>query len=290
MKIIPLAFDSFSTRSEATLVETKKLNILIDPGIAIGPSRYGLPPAPIELNTLEKGRKLIINKVKKCKVIIITHYHYDHHPYPDDDEFNEAAYKNKIILTKDGKNHINLSQKKRAFIFNKIASKLAKEIHIADNNSFVFNNIKIEFSPPVFHGPEKTRLGYVVMASVKEGNKKFVHGSDAQGPVTKKATDWMIKQNPNLLLIDGPPTYFLGWKFSYKNLELARKNVIRIMKKTKTKNIIVDHHLLRDLKYKEKFEVYEKAKKLKVKIQTAAEYLGKRNLQLEAHRKELMGK
>ena len=46
MKIKPVASDSMGTRSMATYVETKDVKIFIDPGVALGPSRYGLPPHP----------------------------------------------------------------------------------------------------------------------------------------------------------------------------------------------------------------------------------------------------
>ena len=47
----------------------------------------------------------------------------------------------------------------------------------------------------------------------------------------------------------------------------------------------MDHHLLRDLKYRELFaEPYRVGGK---RIKTFAEYLGKENIMLEAHRKEL---
>ena len=80
---------------------------------------------------------------------------------------------------------------------------------------------------------------------------------------------------------------FLGWRFSKKNLQFASDNLIKILNKTKS-SIILDHHLLRDLKYKEKYaELYKKGKK---RVKTFAEYLGKKNNTLEAHRKQLWGK
>ena len=57
MKIIPLAFDSLGVRSMATGVETD-LRIIIDPGAALGPSRYNLPPSKIELQRLEELSKI----------------------------------------------------------------------------------------------------------------------------------------------------------------------------------------------------------------------------------------
>ena len=49
--------------------------------------------------------------------------------------------------------------------------------------------------------------------------------------------------------------------------------------------VILDHHLLRDLKYLDVFsEPYNVGKE---KVKTFAEYLGRKNNTLEAHRKEL---
>ena len=45
-RIVPLAFDSFGVRSMATFVETDDLKVLIDPGVALAPVRYGLEPHP----------------------------------------------------------------------------------------------------------------------------------------------------------------------------------------------------------------------------------------------------
>ena len=68
MKIIPIAFDSFGVRSMATYVETDK-KILIDPGAALGPSRFGLPPSKQELKMLDKLTKEIINYAKKAEIL-----------------------------------------------------------------------------------------------------------------------------------------------------------------------------------------------------------------------------
>ena len=89
------------------------------------------------------------------------------------------------------------------------------------------------------------------------------------------------------MILDGPPTNMLGFRFSKKNLQLASKNLLEIIKKTECE-ILLDHHLLRDIKYKEAF-----SKPYKIggkRLKTFAEYLGKENNTLEAHRKKLWGK
>jgi len=84
--------------------------------------------------------------------------------------------------------------------------------------------------------------------------------------------------------MDGPPSYFLGWKFSMENLKKAEGNLLDIMKNTEC-HLVLDHHLLRDLKYKERlpilYEMYGD------RIRTFAEFNGKKNNMLEARRKEL---
>ncbi len=60
----------------------------------------------------------------------------------------------------------------------------------------------------------------------------------------------------------------------------------RILNETGVETLVVDHHLLRDLKWKEKIaRVFETGKEVK----TAAEFLGLENDMLEARRKELFG-
>jgi predicted metallo-beta-lactamase superfamily hydrolase len=120
------------------------------------------------------------------------------------------------------------------------------------------------------------------MCCIECKNERVLFASDCQGPVSETARDWIIYQKPDLLVMDGPPTYFLGYKFSMQNLDKARDNMLAIIKETKAK-VILDHHLLRDLKYKQHFkEVFDTGKAL-----TAAEFLGKENNMLEARRKEL---
>jgi len=125
------------------------------------------------------------------------------------------------------------------------------------------------------------------MTTIDDGEKRVLHASDVQGPVTKSAKEYIISQSPDLLIMDGPPTIFLGWKFSMNNLQDAADNLVEIKEKLDC-DIILDHHLLRDLNYKKIFpQPYQVGGK---KVKTFAEYLGKENNVLEAHRKELWGK
>lgn len=282
MKIIPIASDSMGTRSMATFVETDDCKILIDPGVALGPRRYGLPPHPLEIEKLEEDWRNIVKYADKAQVMIVTHYHYDHHnpEYPE-------IYTDKVVYLKHPTEKINYSQKKRAKYFLSKLNNLPEVIEYCDGQKFIFNSTKIKFSSPVCHGTN-ARLGYVVEVSISYREEKFLFTSDVEGPSLKEQVDFILKENPDILYLDGPMTYMLGYRYSAKSLEESVKNLIKILRETKIKKLIIDHHFLRDLNWRERIK--EALDIANSKIVTAAEYTGRENLMLEARRKELYEK
>jgi predicted metallo-beta-lactamase superfamily hydrolase len=280
MKIIPIASDSLGVRSMATYVETNDCKILIDPSAALGPKRYGLPPHDKEHKVFNETKKKISEIAQKCDILTISHYHFDH--YDSEEEF----FKEKKVFLKEISKDINKSQSQRGADFKNKVEKNC-DLIFCDNSKHRIGDTEIIFSPPFFHGPENIRLGYVIMTTVNDGGKRILHASDVQGPVSKNATKYIIDQKPDLLIIDGPPTNMLGFRFSKKNLQKASENLVKIIEKLKCE-IILDHHIIRDLKYKQAFPTpYSKGG---VKLKTFAEYLGKENNTLEANRKNLWGK
>lgn len=276
MKIVPIASDSLGVRSLACYVETKDVKIFIDPSAALGPKRFGLPPSKKEFEALKYYKKEIHRIALKCNILIISHYHYDHYD-PD-----ETFYKGKIVLAKDRKKDINKSQKERETTFEKNVRDIVKELIYCDNQEFRFGKTRIKFSPPFYHGPEGSKLGFVLMTTIEEGKFRFLHAADVQGPISRRATEYIIKEKPNFLLIDSFPTVFLGWKIGLKELKASEENMVRIIEEVGCE-VILDHHLLRDLRYKERIpKVYATGK-----VKTVAEFLGKENSLLEAHRKDL---
>jgi len=281
MKIQPLYSDSLGVRSLSCFVETEDLKILIDPSAALGPIRYGLPPSSQEIKALEEAKQKIHEIAMNCQVLTISHYHYDH--YDPEEDF----YEGKIVYAKDRLHKINQSQRLRGLDFEKNIKDKVKELSYCDGKEFKHGKTKISFSRAFPHGPEGVRVGTVLITTVEDKDFTLVHGSDIQGPVVREAAEYIIGQNPGLLIIDGPPTLFLGWRFSKKNLEDASENLIRILEETECE-VVLDHHLVRDLRYKEQFpEPYRVGKE---RIKTFAEYQGKENNFMEAHRKESWGK
>jgi len=285
LKVKPLAFDSFGVRSMATFVETDDIAVLIDPGVSLAPRRYNLPPHPIEEQRMSETWADIKEHAARSDVLVVTHYHYDHHD-PEEPEI----YKNKIVYLKHPKEKINKSQEKRASYFmDKLKEIPPKSIDIADGKEFKHGSTIIKFSPPVYHGTNP-KLGYVVEVSISCGGEKVVFTSDVEGPSVAEQAEFIIHENPDIVILDGPMTYMLGFRYSRKSLALAIENMNRIIKETSAKCILVEHHFMRDLKYKERIaEVYECAAEKGVKVITAAEYIGRSIEMLEARRKEFYG-
>lgn len=282
MQVFPIAADSLGTRSMATLVKTKDCSILIDPGVALGPSRYGLPPHPLELQRMDEHWEAIKKFAKKSDVLIVTHYHYDHHN-PDEPEI----YRDKTVLLKHPKEKINKSQTGRAKFFLERLGNMPQTLEYSDGREFSFGATGIRFSNPVFHGTNP-RLGYVTEVSIKEGDFGFVFTSDVEGPSIDDQAKFILNEDANLLYLDGPMTYMLGYRYSKASLKHSIRNIVDIFEKTKIEKLIVDHHFLRDINWKSRIEeVFTAAEKQDVNVLTAAEYLGLENEMLEAGRKEL---
>jgi len=279
MKIIPISWDSFSVRSTATFVETKNKNIFIDPGIAVGPRRYGLGPSQAEMEALERGYEEIQAFLSKTSIITISHYHYDHYIS------NGEGYEDKVLLIKHPKQNINHSQKTRAKTFLGYIEKKAN-VNFMDGKKY--DEFGIECSPAVFHGEEGSKLGYVVMVSIEDGKEKLIHASDVQGPGNDESKSWIIDQNPTILMLSGYPSIFIGWIKTKIEMEKAFKRLEEIIEKTRVKKIVLDHHIARDLKYESIIcDIKEKGGERGCWIGSAAEFIGKKPRFLEARRKEL---
>lgn len=282
LKVKPLAFDSFGVRSMATFVETDDIAVLIDPGVSLAPRRYNLPPHPIEEQRMNERWADVKEHAARSDVLIVTHYHYDHHD-PEEPEL----YEGKIVYIKHPKEKINKSQAGRASYFLNKLNELPKSTDTADGNEYKHGSTTIKFSPPVYHGTNP-KLGYVVEVSISCGGEKMVFTSDVEGPSVADQTEFILQENPDRLILDGPMTYMLGFRYSRESLALSIENINRIITETSVKSILVEHHFTRDLKYKERIpEVYECAAENDVNVITAAEYLGRDIEMLEARRKEL---
>ena len=151
----------------------------------------------------------------------------------------------------------------------------AEDVIFADGLDLKFGATKIKITSPLFHGAEYDRVGWVVGLVLEYGGRKILYSSDLQGPIIEDYAAWIIEEAPDVLFLDGPATYLLGYMLNQINLRRAIGNLCSILKNTATSLIIYDHHLLREARFKERTaEAYQVAKEEGKTLITAAEWLG----------------
>lgn len=293
IRVVPLAAESFGVRSMCSYVETSDVKILLDAGVSLGPKRFGLPPHPKEYEALAECRKKIADAADKAEVVTISHYHFDHHTPSFIDwcynwsskETARQIYEGKIVLAKSYRSKINFSQRRRGWMFSKTGGSYAKELSYVDGKVFEFGETKLRFSEPVFHGSENSKLGWLIMVTVEYEDERLLYTSDVQGPMYNATLKLILAQNPQVIIIGGPPTY-LGGLVKQETVQQGIQNLERLAEKVQL--TILDHHLLRDEKWRQLSQpIFDSASKAGYRVVTAAEFLKKQDNLLECRRKKL---
>ncbi|MEM1530620.1 MAG: hypothetical protein QXH19_05285 [Candidatus Bathyarchaeia archaeon] len=292
--VIPVAFESMGVRSMCTYVETPNVRILLDAGVSLGPKRFGFPPHPREYRALKDRREAIVDLAGRVDVVTVSHYHFDHHTpsYTDwtynwcSAEIAEKIYGGKSVLIKNYRDYANFSQRRRGWLFTRTSGRYASRLEIADGRTFSFGDTLISFSTPVFHGPEDSELGWVIMAIIRHRDESILFAPDVQGPMVQETLNIIINGSFQLAIIGGPPTYLADFRMGWENISIAIKNLEEIVKRIPT--VILDHHTLRDENWRALMKpVMEAALSVNHEVFTAAEFLGRENCLLEATRKRL---
>jgi len=293
IRVLPLAFESLGVRGMSMFVETDDVKLVIDPGSALGP-RFNLRPHECEYVALSRTRQAIIEAARRADVLTISHYHFDHYVPNFEDwiwtwsspEIAAEIYSGKLILAKDISRNINVSQRKRGYMFHKLNVDGAKEIRVADGQKFKFGDTTLEFSKPVYHGSEDSALGYVLMLEVRTPGCCLLHASDVQGPMSEETLRLMLAQKLDAVVVGGPPIYLEGFKVESADIAAAQRNLSALAKRVPL--LIVDHHLLRSLNYPQYLHpAMQAAEVAGNRLLTVAELIGQEPQLLEARRREL---
>jgi len=296
IKVVPLAAESLGARSMCTFVETPNVKVLLDAGVSLGPYRFGFPPHPREYHALRECRRKISEYAEKAEVVTISHYHFDHHtPSYTDWCFNwsseEAArqiYEGKLVLAKSYRDKVNFNQRHRGWVFSKTGGKYAKKLEYVDGKVFEFGATKLRFSEPVFHGPENSELGWLLMTTIEHESERVLFASDVQGPMHTPTVKTILEQNPILVIIGGPPTYLSGL-VQEEQIQQGMMNLEKIVQYVPT--TILEHHMLREENWWTlAHSVLDAAFKAGHVALTAADFLKKENILLESQRKQLFEK
>ncbi|OLS22637.1 MAG: hypothetical protein HeimC3_29110 [Candidatus Heimdallarchaeota archaeon LC_3] len=290
-KVIPLAGESLGTRSMAVAVRGKETQFIFDPGVAIAPNRYDLPPHSLERERRKEHRENILKVMNQNNVAgyWISHYHQDHFPF-----LNEAVkLDNKMKLwephlhefpetgdfyIKHPKENLNKNQTRRARKFTSALKKLKRNFSPAENIEFNTEEFSIKGSPLLPHG-EISILGYVVGCAITYKETKLLFTGDVVGAPLEEHINWIIGEQPNILIIDGPMKEHLG-KF--------KENFQKIVDKTNIRYIILEHHILRSKNWDELVaDELDYSKSAGVRVYSYAELLGKKIEVLEVNRDQL---
>ncbi len=247
IEIRALAAESMGVRSLCNYVTTPDVSILFDASAALA-FRPPHEPHPEEYRALERALERIRKYAEIANVLSISHYHFDHvRPGTTNWHYNfssledrQLIFGDKKILAKDSRENINPSQRRRAFYFEKDLQGTS-DISWADGRTFEFDNTTISYSEPLAHGPDNSRLGYVLATLVEYGDFKVLYAPDVQGPISKKTLSYILNQEANLIILGGPPAYLK--RFSEQESQAALYSLAALA--TVTPFLVVDHHLMR---------------------------------------------
>lgn len=278
MRIEIIGAESMGVRSLCCLVTLPDRRIVIDPGVALGYMRYGLPPHPLQIAVGRKVREKIVRALSNATDIVFSHFHGDHVPLVDANPYQLAvrALPNSFRdLCCWSKSDDGLTGEVRRR-FQDLANLLGNNMRLAEGRT----EEALSFSQAVPHGASQSNMGTVMMTRIEMGKRIFAHASDIQ-LLDDRTIDQVIDWRPDIVIAAGPPLHLD--QLSYTERERAWHNAIRL-----TQNIgivILDHHLMRSSEgalWLDKLSAT-----VGKKVYCAADYMGQPRCLLEAERMQL---
>jgi predicted metallo-beta-lactamase superfamily hydrolase len=275
-----LGTESLGVRGLSCSVELRDRKIFIDPGIALGWSRFRFLPHPFQVAIGAGIRAKIIEELKDASDVIFSHFDGDHCPlyHPNPYQLGIMEVKNSLSACQiwaKGQNNSPPTQQKRRKELGEI---IMKDLQNAEGKK----DGPLEFSCPVPHGRQGGDENMVMMSRIEEEGVTFVHASDTQ-LLEEKTLEIILDWKPDVVFVSGPPLYhYAGSSFNILR-EKSLHNAMKLSRNIDT--VIIDHHLLRS---EEGIEWLMKLKHTSTnKICCAADFMKRESLFLEAWRKEL---
>jgi len=280
MKIEILGTESLGVRGLFCVIELKDRKIVIDPGIALGYQRHGLLPHPFQVAIGAAIREKIIKALKKATDVVMSHFHGDHIPLPNPNPYQlgigqvAGLLRHSKLWVKGPEELSPLTRARRE----SLSCALLKKFPNPEGKKFG----PLTFSLPVPHGEPGEKRGKVMMTKIEEDDQVFVHASDIQ-LLDERPIQKILGWHPTVVLASGPPLYLSFFSLSGKQRERAWKNAVYLARNVDT--LIVDHHLLRSeegIKWLKRL-----ARTTKNRVGSAADFMKRKPLFLEAWRREL---
>ncbi len=268
-------------RGLSCLIETRDARILIDPGIALGFTRWGLHPHPVQAVAGDIIRKEIIDDWRSADYVVLSHMHGDHVPLFNANPFQLdlsrlTCREGLKIIAPPGGGPSRVQRERLSKI------KSLECVKVSEVRGTEFSEGPITVYRPYAHGLSNSST---VMITLIDSDERIVHASDTQ-LLNSEAAHLINRLKPDLVITDGPPIYrYLSRPEIMDTLLRTAERNLKIITSQASK-VIIDHHLLR---HDEGYQWLAKMKKaLKdTLIQSAAEYMGRKPLLLEAWRRTL---
>jgi predicted metallo-beta-lactamase superfamily hydrolase len=277
MEISILGTESLGVRGMSCLVKTDQRRILIDPGVALGYMRGGLLPHPRQVAVGARVRSRILEELESATDIVISHYHGDHvplrRPTPYQIPLSSLPPLKDASFWCKGTAGLSAQSVQR---HDELADHLGRPLSSAEGS----DDGTIHCSHAVFHGSPASPLGTVMMTRVTDGKQSFIHASDIQ-LLNEEAVAIIFGWHPTIAFISGPPLYLP--QITVKERIIALNNA-RFLAET-IPVLIIDHHLLRSVEGRRWLEELKDA--TGSTVLSAAEFMGRQPLLLEARREEL---
>jgi len=238
VRIEILGSETLGVRGLSCFIRIGGVKTLIDPGLALGYTRYGLHPHPLQAVYGDITKHEIVKSWEKATDIILSHLHGDHIPLPNPNPF-QLGISDVINLNPNATIWI----KPKKFCSDTELVRFA-ELRKAFGDQIVEMSVGeadgvLRFLGPFSHGYESKTL---VFATAVED---FVHTSDTQ-LLDRSAVSTILKLEPRVVFSDGPPIYRWIGKRALKYLQLfkeAYENALRLINHSNI--VIIDHHLMR---------------------------------------------
>lgn len=275
MSIEIIGAESMGVRSLCCLVTLPDRRIVIDPGVALGYVRYGLPPHPLQIAVGRKIREKIVQALSNATDIVFSHFHGDHVPLVDANPYQLAiralpdSLRDLRCWSKSG-DDLTGEMRRR---FQDLANLLGSNMQLAEGRSEGI----LTFSRSMPHGAPQSNMGTVMMTRIEIGKRIFVHASDIQ-LLDDATVDQVIDWQPDIVIAAGPPLY-LG-RLSNAERERAWNNAVRLVQNIET--VILDHHLMRSKEGVIWLDTLSTT--VGKKVHCAADYMGQPRRLLEAER------
>lgn len=267
--------ESMGVRSLCCQVILPERRIVIDPGVALGYVRYGLPPHPVQIAIGRQVRERILNVLEDATDVVFSHFHGDHvplvgaNPYQLSVRSLPRSFQELRFWSKSG-DDLTAEVRRR---FQDLVDLLGTNMQVAEGRS----EGKLSFSRSVPHGAPDSHMGSVMMTRVEMDGCVFVHASDIQlldDPTIDQVIDW----RPDIVLAAGPPLYLA--RLNNTERETAWRNAVRLAQYIEV--VILDHHLMRCREGVGWLDALSTT--IGKKVYCAADYMGQPRRLLEAER------